>query len=67
MDELFIPMEINLVHVQHTNVMLDMFLKVLNIDIVRVICGGDHRIQYHTVQKKVMPTWNTEKEKDKKQ
>jgi len=56
MDELFIPMEINLVRVQHTNVMLDMFLKVLNIDIVRVICGGDHRIQCHTVQKKVMPT-----------
>jgi hypothetical protein len=54
MDKLSIQMEINLVHVQRMNVIQVMYLKVQNIVIVKVICGGDHRILYHIVRKKVV-------------
>jgi hypothetical protein len=53
MEILFIRMKINLVHVRHMNVKQVMFLKVQNIDIVKVICGGDQVILYRIVQKKV--------------
>jgi hypothetical protein len=54
MDKLSIQMEINLVHVQRMNVIQVMYLKVQNIVIVKVICGGDHQILYHIVRKKVV-------------
>lgn len=48
-----IPMRINLVHVQRMNANKDMFWKVQNIDIVKVICGGVQVIQFLIVRKKV--------------
>lgn len=53
MDELRIRMEINLVHVRRMNARKVMCWKVRSIVIVKVICGGDHRMQYLIVQKKV--------------
>lgn len=53
MDDLFIRMEINLVHERRMNARKVMLWKVRNIVIVKVICGGDHRIQYPIVPKKV--------------
>ena len=53
MDELFIRMEINLVHVPRMNARKVSFSKVRNTVTVKVICGGVHRIRCHIVLKKV--------------